>query len=39
MKLLNEKRNQILEKIHIYEKQLGNLDYIRHEIRKNIDSK
>ena len=39
MKLLNEKRNQMLEKIHIYEKQLGNLDYIRHEIRKNIDRK
>lgn len=39
MKLLDKKRNQILDKIHIYEKQLENLDYIRHEIRKIIDRK
>lgn len=39
MKLLNEKRNQMLDKIHTYEEQLRNLDYIRHEIRKNIDRK
>ncbi|MDU1910705.1 MerR family transcriptional regulator [Fusobacterium sp.] len=37
MKLLNDKRNQLLDKIHTYEKQLGNLDYIRYEIRKNIE--
>lgn len=39
MKMLNEKRDYMLDKIHMCEKQLGNLDYIRHEIRKNIDKK
>lgn len=33
MKMLNHRRKQALEEIHFREKQLENLDYLRHQIR------
>lgn len=35
--ILDRKRNYTLDKIHIYEKRLENLDYLRYEIRKKIN--
>lgn len=32
--ILDRKRNYTLDKIHIYEKRLENLDYLRYEMRK-----
>ncbi len=34
MRILNEKRERTLDKIHILEKQLDNLDYLRSQMRK-----
>ncbi len=39
LKMLNIKRKSALDKIHLYEKQISNLDYLRHEIRKGINEK
>lgn len=33
LKMLNQKRKSTLDKIHFYEKQISNLDYLRHEIQ------
>lgn len=37
--MLNEKRDDILDRIHFREKQLERLDYLRYEINKSIKSK
>lgn len=37
MKILNEKRKRTLDKIHILEKQLDNLDYLRNEMKSQIN--
>lgn len=34
MELLNRKRKYTLDKIHILEKQLNNIDYLRNEMKK-----
>lgn len=39
LKMLNEKRKSTLDKIHFYEKQISNLDYLRHEIKKDMEEK
>lgn len=35
MKMLNEKRSQALDEIHLKERQLERMDYLRNEIRNN----
>ncbi|MGI6028317.1 MAG: MerR family transcriptional regulator [Candidatus Heteroscillospira sp.] len=35
LQMLNQKRSQTLDEIHFKEKQMDNLDYLRHKIRKN----
>ena len=35
MKMLNEKRSQALDEIHLKEWQLERMDYLRNEIRNN----
>lgn len=35
MKMLDEHRKKALEEIHLRERQLDRMDYLRHEIRKN----
>ncbi len=35
LRMMEEKRNETLDKIHFYERQLQRLDYLRHEIQKN----
>jgi len=35
MKMLDEHRKKALEEIHLKERQLERMDYLRHEIRKN----
>lgn len=37
MKILNEKRQHTLDKIHILEKRLDNLDYLRNEMKNQIN--
>lgn len=37
--ILDKKRKNTLDKIHIYEKQLENLDYLRYEIRRKNNNK
>ena len=37
MKILNEKRQHTLDKIHILEKRLDNLDYLRNEMKNHIN--
>ncbi len=34
LKILDEKRSHTLDKIHVLEKQLDNLDYLRSQMRK-----
>ena len=36
LNMLNKKRESTLDKIHFYEKQINNLDYLRHEIRNGM---
>ncbi len=36
LKMLNSKRKSALDKIHLYEKQISNLDYLRHEIQQDM---
>ncbi len=36
LKMLSQKRKNTLDKIHFYEKQISNLDYLRHEIRQDM---
>lgn len=36
LKMLNKKRDAILDRIHFREKQLERLDYLRYEINKNM---
>ncbi len=36
LKMLNSKRKSTLDKIHLYEKQISNLDYLRHEIQQDM---
>ena len=38
LKMLNQKRKKTLDKIHFYEKQISNLDYLRHEMQKALKS-
>ena len=35
MKMLNEKRSQALDEIHLKERQLERMDYLRNDIRNN----
>lgn len=35
LRMMEEKRNETLDKIHFHERQLQRLDYLRHEIQKN----
>ena len=37
MKILNEKIQHTLDKIHILEKRLDNLDYLRNEMKNHIN--
>ena len=39
LNMLNQKRKVVLDTIHLYEKQLSHLDYLRHEIQKNKTEK
>ena len=34
IKMLNKKRNGILDEVHLKEKQISRLDYLRYEINK-----
>ncbi len=36
LEMLNRKRGKTLNEIHFREKQIANMDYLRHEIQKNI---
>ena len=38
LKMLELKRRSLLDEIHFHEKQLSNLDYLRHNIRKNQET-
>lgn len=38
MEMLNKKRNNTLEEIHFKEKQLERMDYLRYEMRKEINN-
>ena len=35
LKILSQKRKKALDKIHILEKQISNLDYLKNEIKNN----
>ncbi|PWJ47900.1 MerR family transcriptional regulator [Faecalicatena contorta] len=35
MRMLNRQRNKALDEIHLRERQLERMDYLRHEIRQN----
>lgn len=35
LKILSQKRKKTLDKIHILEKQISNLDYLKNEIKNN----
>ena len=35
LRMMEEKRNKTLDEIHIHERQLQRLDYLRHEIQKS----
>lgn len=37
LQLLEKRRGSLLEEIHFKERQLENLDYLRHELRRNIE--
>lgn len=39
MKMLNELRNKALDEIHLKERQMMRMDYLRKEIRDSIDKK
>lgn len=36
LKILNQKRKNTLDQIHILEKQLDHLDFLKNEIKKNL---
>lgn len=36
MKMLNDQRGKVLDDIHFKERQIERMDYLRHEIRKEI---
>ncbi len=38
LKMLEEKRKSLLDEIHFREKQVSNLDYLRHHIRKKQET-
>ena len=38
LRMLTQKREHMLDEIHFHEKQLSNLDYLRHNIRKNQET-
>lgn len=38
LRFLNKKRDELLDNIHLYEKKLENLDFLRYELRKNINN-
>lgn len=35
LQMVEEKRNEILDEMHIQERKLQKLDYLRHELQKN----
>lgn len=37
MRMLNKRRNKTLDEIHLREKQIEHMDYLRHEIQKKMD--
>ena len=39
MRMLDQKRDDMLDEIHFREKQLERLDFLRHHIRKQQESK
>ena len=39
MRILKEKRDAALDEIHFQEKKLESLDYLRYQIRKNMEEK
>ena len=38
LEMLNKKRRLMLDEVHFKEKQIANIDYLRHEIQKNNQS-